>query len=307
MKNGRWLSYILFGLFCFCRQASSPNPFLEPDDPKEKFRNYWESEKAEIDSYELSQVRYGENHKGKAILIFVTEDFSKTRQVKLDRPQEDEKDGTKVLKLNFVKNFVTGIYAYSMTLSVFTPLDAETYPRSFKETMSSQEWCGNVFTQINLERDRFRVESYSYFEEEGDRKFYLKKELLEDELWTRMRIDPDRIPVGNLNLIPGLFHVRLNHKELKPLRAEIAKQKQEDSIVFTIRYLEEERTFKIRIESRFPHKILAWEETFRDLNGRLMTTFAALESSVLSDYWNQNGNEFRSQRKELKLPNASIF
>ncbi|MBM9502427.1 septum formation inhibitor Maf [Leptospira sp. 201903071] len=306
MKNERRFLFILLGFLFFCKQASSPNLFTE-SDPKERFRNYWEAGKAEIDSYELSQVRYGENHTGKAILVFVTEDFSKSKQVKLDQPEKNEEDRVKILKLNFVKNFVTGIYAYSMTLSVFTPLDGESYPRSFKETMSSQEWCGNVFTQINFEKDRYRVESYSYFEREGDRKFFIKEEWLEDELWTRMRINPDQIPLGDLTLIPGLFHSRLNHKELKPLRAAISKQKQDDSTVFTIRYSGEERTLKIRIESGFPHKILAWEETFRDFNGHLMTTFATLESSILSDYWNRNRNESRNLRKELKLQDASLF
>ncbi|RHX88744.1 hypothetical protein [Leptospira stimsonii] len=306
MKNTLWFLFILLGLFDTCKQTP-PSQAFEQTDSKERFRNYWETGKAEIDSYELSQVRYGENHKGQAILIFVTEDFSKRKHVKLDRPEENEKDGAKILKLNFVKNFVTGIYAYSMTLSVFTPIDTLTYPRSFKETMSSQEWCGNVFTQINLEEDRFRVESYSYFEQEGDRKFSLKKEWLEDELWNRFRLDPDRIPLGELILIPGLFHVRLNHKELKPLKARISKERKIDSTIFTIQYLDEERTLKIRIESKFPHKILAWEETFRDFNGHLMTTFAELQSSVQSDYWNRNGNEYRNLRKELKLSEESVF
>lgn len=300
MKVGRLFFLILLGFSFFCKQSSSTSNFTD-SDPKETFRNYWEAGKAEIDSYELSQVRYGENHSGSAVLIFVTEDFSKAKQVKLDRPEENEKDRAKVLKLNFVKNFVTGIYAYSMTLSVFTPIDTQSYPRSFKESMSSQEWCGNVFTQINLDRDRFRVESYSYFEQEGDRKFSLNKEWLEDELWTRLRLDPDQIPLGELILIPGLFHVRLNHKELKPQRARISKQKQNDSTVFTIQYLDEERTLKVRIQSEFPRKILAWEETFRDLNGHLLTTFATLQSTVTSDYWNQNRNEFRKLRKELGL------
>ncbi len=306
MKNTLLFLFILLGLFDSCKQTP-PSQAFEQTDSKERFRTYWEAGKAEIDSYELSQVRYGENHKGQAILIFVTEDFSKRKHVKLDRPEENEKDGAKILKLNFVKNFVTGIYAYSMTLSVFTPIDTLTYPRSFKETMSSQEWCGNVFTQINLEEDRFRVESYSYFEQEGDRKFSLKKEWLEDELWNRFRLDPDRVPLGELILIPGLFHVRLNHKELKPLKARISKERKIDSTIFTIQYLDEERTLKIRIESKFPHKILAWEETFRDFNGHLMTTFAVLQSSVQSDYWNRNGNEYRNMRKELKLSEESVF
>ena len=45
--------------------------------------SYWYQGKAEISSYELEQVRYGQKHLGDAVLIFVTEDFSKTKQVKL--------------------------------------------------------------------------------------------------------------------------------------------------------------------------------------------------------------------------------
>ncbi|TGL70293.1 hypothetical protein [Leptospira kmetyi] len=299
------LILILFGFLFDCKKAGPPTPFS--DDPKERFRAYWESGTAEISSYNLNQVRYGENHTGKAILLFVTEDFSKTKQVKLDEPEKHETDRAKVLKLNFVKNFVTGIYAYSMTLSVFTPLDTKQNPNTIKESMSSQEWCGNVFTQLNLDNDRYRIESYSYFETEGDRKFFLEKEILEDEIWNRIRLNPENVPTGELKIIPGLFHVRLNHKELKPLRAVLSRQKQDDSFVYTIWYLEEERTLKIRAESSFPFKILAWEETFQDFNGRLMTTYATLDATIQSDYWNRNHNEFRNLRKNLKLQDDSTF
>lgn len=294
------------GFLFFCKPSNPPQAPVN-SDPSERFRAYWESGSAEISSYNLNQVRYGENHTGKAILVFVTEDFSKTKQVKLDQPEAAEKDRAKVLKLNLVKNFVTGIYAYSMTLSVFTPLDTKENPNTFKESMSSQEWCGNVFTQMNLEKDRYRIESYSYFETEGDRKFFLEKEILEDELWNRIRLDPDSVPTGEVKIIPGLFHVRLNHKDLKPLKAILSRQKQDDSYVYTLWYLEEERTLKIRAESSFPFKILAWEETFRDFNGRLMTTYATLDSTIQSDYWNRNRNEFRNLRKNLKLQDDSAF
>ena len=48
------------------------------------FRDYWYDGKAEITSYALQQARYGELHTGEAVLVFVTEPFSKSKQVKLD-------------------------------------------------------------------------------------------------------------------------------------------------------------------------------------------------------------------------------
>ncbi len=39
------------------------------------FKQHWFDGHAEISSYELTQSCYGEQRKGKAVLIFVTEDF----------------------------------------------------------------------------------------------------------------------------------------------------------------------------------------------------------------------------------------
>ena len=88
-----------------------------------EFGDYWYQGKAELTSYDLEQARYGEIHPGHAVLIFVTEDFSRSKHVKLDRPQSAGDDAVKVLKLNFMKKFNTGIYPYSMMSSMFTPID----------------------------------------------------------------------------------------------------------------------------------------------------------------------------------------
>src|SRR5690606_24963330 len=131
--------------------------------------------------------------KGKAVLIFVTEDLSKKLQVKLDNPSGQNK--INVLKLNFTKKFVTGIYPYSLMLSVFTPTNRKKEPASLKATMSSQEWCGQVYTQVNLRGNRYVVKSHSYFEQEADDQFSVRQALLEDELWNFIRLDHEHLPV----------------------------------------------------------------------------------------------------------------
>ena len=72
------------------------------------FDAYWYQGKAEITSYRLEQARYGEIHPGHAVLVFVTEDFSRTKQVKLDNPRAAGNDAVKILKLNATKKFNTG-------------------------------------------------------------------------------------------------------------------------------------------------------------------------------------------------------
>ncbi|MEL7148626.1 MAG: hypothetical protein AAFO69_19785, partial [Bacteroidota bacterium] len=87
------------------------------------FNSYWYQGKAEITSYALEQARYGEVHPGKAVMVFVTEDFSRSKQVKLDFPGRAGNDAVKVLKLNALWKFNTGIYDYSVMQSTFTPVD----------------------------------------------------------------------------------------------------------------------------------------------------------------------------------------
>ncbi|NJO02264.1 MAG: hypothetical protein HC880_11765 [Bacteroidia bacterium] len=138
-----------------------------------EFKDYWYQGKAEVSSYELEQSHYGEVHPGEAILIFVTEDFSKAAQIKLDYPDEAGSDAVSVLKLNLVKKFQTGIYDYSILQSTFTPVDVQNHPNTLKVTTSTQEWCGHTFTQLNWQKGKYKLQSHSYFESEGDQKLQI--------------------------------------------------------------------------------------------------------------------------------------
>ena len=181
--------------------------------PGEKFGGYWYQGKAELNRYELDQARYGEMHKGEAMLIFVTEPFLPERQVKLE--EGDPSKGITVLKLNSVRKFFTGIYPYSLMTSTFTPVDFSR-TRTLKVASSSQEWCGQTFTQVNFRNGRYEGALRSYFEAEGDRGFDFAPAWLEDELWTRIRLAPDTLPVGDVTVVPGLQYARLWHKEVRP-------------------------------------------------------------------------------------------
>ena len=57
-----------------------------------------------------------------------------------------------------------------MLQSIFTPIDWKNRPRSLKTSASVQEWCGHVFTQMNLTDGgkNWRLRGFSYFEKEGD-------------------------------------------------------------------------------------------------------------------------------------------
>jgi hypothetical protein len=270
-----------------------------PFHTSEQFRDYWHAGKAEVNSYHLKQSRYGEPRPGKAVLIFVTEDLSKKLQVKLDDPSTRNK--INVLKLNFTKKFITGIYPYSLMLSVFTPINREKEPATIKSTMSSQEWCGQVYTQMNLRGNRYAVKSHSYFEQEADQRFSVRQALLEDELWNLIRLDHGNLPLGELDVIPGLFFTRLSHKDIK-IRSAIAEKKTgESETTYTITFPDAARTISIRYENAFPFKILGWTETWQE-HGQTRETTATLDKTLFTDYWTKNKNEFLYLRDSLALP-----
>ena len=276
---------------------------VQPDP----FKEYWHQGKAELTSYVLEQARYGEIHQGEAVLIFVTEDFSKSKLVKLDKPSQSPKDAVNVLKLNLTKKFNTGIYPYSIMQSTFTPVDYKKYPNSLKVTTSSQEWCGHTFMQANLKGKTYKVQQNSYFESEGDATFTVAAALLEDEIWTRIRINPNSLPTGMINILPGTIFSRLRHASFKPVaaKANMSEHPQQDGIMqYHIDYPDNQRSLTIDFVQTFPHEIIGWEETFISgfgANTKSLTTRATKKQSILLDYWNKHDVADLHWRKKLGL------
>ncbi len=265
-------------------------------EPFQDFKDHWYSGEAELNSYELHQSRYGEERLGDAVLVFVTEDFSKSKQVKLDRPEHAGEDRVSVLKMNALRKFTTGVYDYSMMLSVFTPVSLEARPASLKAVASSQEWCGQTFTQFNRRKDKMRVRQFSYFEQEGDKEFVMGDALWEDELFNLVRLNPSFLPQGEVDLIPGLFYIRLKHERIMPRRARIHLERGEASSTLRVDYMHLERILTIEFENEFPHRILGWREE----NGSAITS-ARLKKTLKSDYWRRNSNQFAWMRDTLQL------
>lgn len=258
----------------------------------QQWKDYWYAGEAEITSYTLEQARYGEIREGTAALIFVTEDFLPTKQVKADGQSDTN---IPVLKLNATKKFNTGIYPYSVMNSTFYPVYSKGH--AIKITQSMQEWCGHSFIQLN-NRASFEVQSRSYFESEADKAFDIPKVALENELWTLLRIDPSALPTGNFDAVPDFSFSMMKHAELKIYLAKGTLT----SSSYTLVYPELERTIKINFSATFPHTIESWEETYPDgRGGQKLTTRATKIKTIKSAYWSKNSNADASLRKNLGL------
>ncbi|MDX1910078.1 MAG: hypothetical protein SFV22_01265 [Saprospiraceae bacterium] len=281
-----------------CAEKPSPSISTENVTPAIQlpagFNTYWYAGQAEICTYDVEQERYGEMRQAEQVNVFVTEDFSRSKQVKLDYPSSAATDRLPVLKLNAIRRFHTGIYDYSLMQSVFTPVSGEP---TLKATTSVQDWCGHVFMQTNLGNETYRLQGYSYFEQEGDQDLTLPRVMLEDELWTRLRLNPDALPSGKIKLQPSALYVRLRHQSPSVQMADIQLEKGNLESTLRVVYTDIARSLTIRFETNFPHKILGWEE---NIQGKMVSS-GTLKSTRKSAYWAEHDNAHAPLRDSLKL------
>ncbi|MFX0557140.1 septum formation inhibitor Maf [Maribacter sp. CXY002] len=304
------LAAVLFSLLNSCKDQTNDTdnvPSSEKAVNKNKsqkvqlsdeFKSYWYAGDAEISSYKLEQARYGELRDGNAVLIYVTEPFLPELQVKAD---ESDPSNIPVLKLNATKNYITGIYPYSIMTSSFYPVyDNE---HALKVSFSSQEWCGHVYAQVNNRSD-FEIMSHSYFGSEADQEFHLEKTVLENEIWNKIRVNHKNLPVGEISMIPSLEYIRLSHKELKAYKAITSFSEKDDISIYSIVYPELQRTLKISFMNSFPYTIEGWTDSFKGGFGqaaKILTSTATKIKTIKSPYWQQNSNKDLYLRDSLGL------
>ena len=311
MKLMKWVLFVL-ALFFTCMLQLSRQEFSAKALAPVKRDNiglgpYWFEGKAEISHYTLSQNRYRDVHPGEAVLVFVTEPFLTDKQVKNEKGQLE--NSTSVLKLNAIQRFTTGIYDYSVMTSVFTPEDLKRYPHSLKTTSSSQDWCGQTFMQVNQEKDKYKVEIRSYFENEADQNLNLPIALLEDEVWTRLRMGPDALPLGAVQVYPSAMYLRLMHKTFKTYTAEGKLEKYTGSEfngeklkVYSLSFPELERKLEIVFQNKTPYLIEGWIETHPALaDKQVRQTIAKRTHTVMEAYWQKNGLKDLPLRKALGM------
>ncbi len=300
-------------LLCGCRAAPQPwpqaraegaaaaaLPGLETSEAAAAahptFDRYWYDGKAELNRYEVEQSRYGSLHRAETVLIFVTEDFLQTKQVKFEG-SGDPKDAVSVFKLNAYQHFFTGVYPYTLMTSVFSPA-RQPKELPLKVTFSASEWCGQTFMQLNRRGANFQIEERSYFESEGDSDSSRPTTLVEDALWTRLRQDPNALPIGAIELLPAMRHVRLDHVPLKPMMAQASLSSEPGGRrAYRIKY-GSGRELAIHFEARFPYRITAFEETPK---AGAPTTRATLTRSIMLPYWEKHGPQDAVYRKALGM------
>ncbi len=285
----------------------SSNLLAQSASPGSKaFQAYWRQGKAEINRFHLTQNRYGEPREGNAVMVFVVEDFDKDKQVKFEGPRPREAGAIPIMKMNQLRRFQTGIYDYSMMLSVFSPLQIQKYPWALKASASVQDWCGQVWQQVNLREKGYEMKLHSYFQREADKKTMEPKVFLLDSVWTRLRLDPKTLPEGEFQALPSLFQTRLLHLAFKPSKAVAKRTALFDGMSrYRIKFPSAGRSLEIIYETNFPHRIDSFVEQWKGRDGKVYETKGVRTHRLMLDYWDKHGKKDNPLRARLGLSTTS--
>ena len=269
------------------------------------FDAMWWDGRAELNGYRLTVSRYGEERRGTAVLVYVTEPFSESKRVKVDDPESNAEDVVQVLKLNLIRDFQTGIYDYNTMLSVFSRTDAFA---PMKISFSSQEWCGQVYEELLFGKGSVHGFYASYFEgESGPREVVaMPNGVAEDNLFILLRgLRHDYLQPGEMvvvQLLPSAFHDRLLHRPLAWVTASIARERETktitvpagtfESMVYVVKIGDRAGTYYV--ENAYPHRLIRWE--------MLPDVKAELLGSDRLKYWtlHHEGNESYLEKLGLK-------
>jgi len=275
------------------------------------FWPWWGDGKGEISSYKIIAPRYGELREGWSVLVFVTEEVSRTTRIKVESVAIPANDRVPVLKLNRVVKFNTGIYDYSILTSTFSSVESEFGRPRFepmKISFSAQEWCGHVFQMLIPQRDHVELTLHSYFQNEGDQKRNLKlpsNAAYEDNLpiWIR-ELYGEVLKPGqrhDLQILPSSWFLRAAHQKADFQSGWIMKEEGEalkstNGTTPTWRWTWQvgNRKETYWVEKAYPHRILKWNSPDGG-KGEIIKTLRL-------PYWSLHGNEDMPYREQLEIP-----
>jgi hypothetical protein len=284
------------------------------------FWDTWGDGFAEVSTYQLLMPRYGEPREGESIMMFVSETLSERQRVKSDPGRNPRTDEFSAMKLNWQKNFQTGIYDYSEMLSSFlglAPIAGRPEGSLAKASFSRQEWCGHMFAQALFDSSRIRVSGASYFDGDADLTQSLTTQsngISEDGLafWAR-RMAPPFLKPGESKDVPfltGLRSARDAHQPMVWTRINLTRNATLQHVEVPAGEFEVEaysaqlangRGFVYFVEREEPYRIIRWQFTSGEV--------AELVASERIKYWelNRPGGEeaLRSLGLEPRAPRFS--
>lgn len=239
-------------------RAESPAERL-PLDGGWGTRGLWYDGNAEIAKYDAEQVVYRGVRRFEAVLMTVKETMNADLMIKADRPGATPRT-IDALKLNMAVTIQTPNYPYHYLVCAQARLDD--LGQLLRQTVGSQEWCGNTYKEFTTVGGQARFKWQSYFEREGNGVEDVElggTAFTEEQLLMTLR---------SLRFEPGLkFDARVYPGQLTnhvPARTPVA----------TSFEVAEGKPFELKVEGGEEAEILrvidTWEVTAKQAGGRTM-------------------------------------
>ena len=292
--------------------ALASSPSREPKTAGLGFDARWHDGRAELDGYRYTITRYGEERRGQAVMIFVTEPWSRSKRVKVEDASKHPDDVLDVLKLNIVRDFQTGIYDYNTMVSLFVG------SRDFSPveiTFTSAEWCGNVYAKVLFDKDAINETRFSYFEDESGTKLLERPRdgVAQDALFIWLRgLRGEFLPAGGRRTTPllsGILESRLRHHPLEwsaatidrapqPVSVRVPAGNWENAIYYEVK-AEDGRMGRFWIEPDGDRRILKW--SWSESGRGEASESGELAGTRRTTYWKENGSGDEQLLRQLGL------
>ena len=157
------------------------------------FSDYWKNGKTETTKYELKEDSILVGEGSLSFSIDYVNGVNKT-------------DSIQVLHSDFTGKIHKESYDYSAMTSAYLPLNLTIRPHALKVINSVQEPTGNSFLELSQIPKSYEILSKNTFKEKTKEHFVLERKNLEDELWAKIRMNPNDLPMGDIEIIPSFAY-----------------------------------------------------------------------------------------------------
>ena len=249
-------------IFAFAKKATifqqEPKPKVEIVLPINQEKNkaltdYWQNGKIETTKYELKEDSITVGEGSLTFSIDYVEGVNNT-------------DSIQVLHSDFTGKIHKENYDYSAMTSSYLPLNLTLRPHAMKVINSVQEPEGNSFLTLSQIPKSYEIIAKNTFQEKLKEHYILERQHLEDELWAKIRMNPNDLPTGDIEIIPSFAYWQSVRKSPSIYEAK-AELKDYTGTEFTgkklqlysLDYPDLKRNLSIIFESDFPFEIVGWK------------------------------------------------
>jgi hypothetical protein len=217
------------------------------------FTDYWKNGKTEIIKYELKEDSISVGEGSLTFNIDYVNGVNKS-------------DSIQVLHSDFSGKIQKENYDYSAMTSAYLPLILTLRPHAMKVINSVQEPSGNSFLALSQIPKSYEIVAKNTFKEKTKTLFILERKNLEDELWAKIRMNPNDLPTGEIEIIPSFAYWQSVRKSPNVYEAK-AELKDYVGTEFTgkklqlynLDYPDLKRNLSIVFEGDFPFEIVGWK------------------------------------------------